>query len=438
MSPNARRNTSPSTLSSCESSLSLFAPRSANRSCLTLLPLDSDSTLLFQYAYYSRLHRRSSSTGLLASSSSLHTSSPLASPRVSSRPPYKRHPTRSHNSYDELSHAASAVARAAEALASSRGRRSRSRPKGSQRKLSVKSMEDGADETDNLMASVNSLASDATGSSSKAGRRTSTHQLKESLSSSQLASSKSSTGGPPSPSDVRGRPLSRPTTSIHPPPPMGAAVSRSPETNRSTTGGPSTERRSMSRKRTKSGTLAGGRGKEATAGLVLLSLVAVVGLRGMSAGRETRAVSSYPTEGRVLVSSSVSSTSSLDEIVPPSFDPPSPLTHPVRLSSTANANGTHPDRPTRPPHHPSTPPPTWQRAIGRVSAWTCTVLYLTSRMPQIWKNVRSALNPRHSCPSCQTQRPLTPSFPFAPPLPPINPKTSSRESQSRASRSCCL
>lgn len=256
-------------------------------------------------------------------------------------------------------------------------------------------MEDGADETDNMMASVNSLASDATGSSSKAGRRTSTHQLKESLSSSQLASSKSSTGGPPSPSDVRGRPLSRPTTSIHPPLPMGAAVSRSPETNRSTTGGPSTERRSMSRKRTKSGTLAGGRGKEATAGLVLLSLVAVVGLRGMSAGRETGAVSSYPTEGRVLVSSSVSSTSSLDEVVPPPFNPPSPLTHPVRLSSTANANGTHPDRPARPPHHPSTPPPTWQRAIGRVSAWTCTVLYLTSRMPQIWKNVRSALNPRH-------------------------------------------
>lgn len=25
--------------------------------------------------------------------------------------------------------------------------------------------------------------------------------------------------------------------------------------------------------------------------------------------------------------------------------------------------------------------------IGRIMAWTCTVLYLTSRMPQIWKNV---------------------------------------------------
>lgn len=169
----------------------------------------------------------------------------------------------------------------------------------------------------------------------------------------------------------------------------------------------------MSRKRTKSGTLAGGRGKEATAGLVLLSLVAVVGLQGMS-GRETSSgvgtVSPDPTEGRVLVSSGVSSASSLDEVVP-LLHPTSPLTHPVRMSSTTNANSTHPDRPTRPPHHPSTPPPTWQRAIGRVSAWTCTVLYLTSRMPQIWKNVRSRLQ---TPPSRQKQQPLTLSSPFRP------------------------
>lgn len=28
-----------------------------------------------------------------------------------------------------------------------------------------------------------------------------------------------------------------------------------------------------------------------------------------------------------------------------------------------------------------------RRIIGRISAWTCTTLYLTSRLPQIWKNV---------------------------------------------------
>jgi solute carrier family 66 (lysosomal lysine-arginine transporter), member 1 len=32
--------------------------------------------------------------------------------------------------------------------------------------------------------------------------------------------------------------------------------------------------------------------------------------------------------------------------------------------------------------------PTLDRVIGRISAWACTTLYLTSRLPQIWKNVR--------------------------------------------------
>ena len=31
--------------------------------------------------------------------------------------------------------------------------------------------------------------------------------------------------------------------------------------------------------------------------------------------------------------------------------------------------------------------PPLERVIGRISAWTCTTLYLTSRLPQIWKNV---------------------------------------------------
>ena len=32
-------------------------------------------------------------------------------------------------------------------------------------------------------------------------------------------------------------------------------------------------------------------------------------------------------------------------------------------------------------------PPSSERILGRISAWTCTTLYLTSRLPQIWKNV---------------------------------------------------
>lgn len=33
------------------------------------------------------------------------------------------------------------------------------------------------------------------------------------------------------------------------------------------------------------------------------------------------------------------------------------------------------------------PQPSWERIVGRISAWTCTVLYMTSRLPQIWTNL---------------------------------------------------
>lgn len=34
------------------------------------------------------------------------------------------------------------------------------------------------------------------------------------------------------------------------------------------------------------------------------------------------------------------------------------------------------------------PPPSWERLVGRISAWTCTILYMTSRLPQIWTNMQ--------------------------------------------------
>lgn len=48
--------------------------------------------------------------------------------------------------------------------------------------------------------------------------------------------------------------------------------------------------------------------------------------------------------------------------------------------------GTDPDSPRLP-----SDPPDIQRIIGRISAWSCTTLYLTSRLPQIWKNVSGPL-----------------------------------------------
>ncbi len=40
-----------------------------------------------------------------------------------------------------------------------------------------------------------------------------------------------------------------------------------------------------------------------------------------------------------------------------------------------------------PPSGPDEQGPSTDYVIGRISAWICTTLYLTSRLPQIWKNV---------------------------------------------------
>lgn len=50
---------------------------------------------------------------------------------------------------------------------------------------------------------------------------------------------------------------------------------------------------------------------------------------------------------------------------------------------------THPPHDDEPGEHHEGPPTEY--IIGRISAWTCTTLYLTSRLPQIWKNVSQIL-----------------------------------------------
>lgn len=324
--------------------------------------------------------------------------SPLGSPhitRAGSRPPAKRQPTRSHHSYDELSHAASAVARAAEALASSRSRRSRSRPKGVKRKLSARRSDDddvngggAAGGADPMANSTTSLASDATGASSRSrtGGRTrtssSSHQLKESFSSQQLAAL-AQDDQPPSPSDLRGRALSRPFGAAAAGAVPPGTASRSPEHYNRPLPRPSLSRAAS---RVRLAAPAGGRAKEAAAGLVLLSLVAVVGLRGLDPRASAALVptaSSESAAGRVIWADPPLAA------VPPPAEPllASYLAETTPSSKSPPTAASHPDQPTR-PHRPSRPPPTWQRTVGRLSAWTCTVLYLTSRMPQIWKNVR--------------------------------------------------
>ncbi|KAF9454569.1 hypothetical protein P691DRAFT_717044 [Macrolepiota fuliginosa MF-IS2] len=42
--------------------------------------------------------------------------------------------------------------------------------------------------------------------------------------------------------------------------------------------------------------------------------------------------------------------------------------------------------PAPPPHEHQPTAPSMERVLGRIFAWLCTTLYLTSRLPQIWKN----------------------------------------------------
>jgi hypothetical protein len=48
-----------------------------------------------------------------------------------------------------------------------------------------------------------------------------------------------------------------------------------------------------------------------------------------------------------------------------------------------------PIEPVPPPHDSQ---PSTERILGRIFAWLCTILYLTSRLPQIWKNVSFTFN----------------------------------------------
>jgi len=52
------------------------------------------------------------------------------------------------------------------------------------------------------------------------------------------------------------------------------------------------------------------------------------------------------------------------------------------LPQSHTDNDNHPEHESHDPEEPSS-----EQVIGRIFAWLCTTLYLTSRLPQIWKNV---------------------------------------------------
>lgn len=139
---------------------------------------------------------------------------------------------------------------------------------------------------------------------------------------------------------------------------------------------------------------AGGRGGRRAAGVAFMSLGLLVGWGGWNG--------QPPGQGGVVLANSVVSAS---RVIWPTRHP-----HPfLPLPSTSASNIVlleHTSAPSLPPpDHDEAP--SLQRVIGRISAWSCTTLYLTSRLPQIWKNVSCFLQTRagmHSANLEQFQR----------------------------------
>jgi solute carrier family 66 (lysosomal lysine-arginine transporter), member 1 len=100
---------------------------------------------------------------------------------------------------------------------------------------------------------------------------------------------------------------------------------------------------------------------------------------GTLTGTDRRSISTTTNLGRVLMREVVGTT------YIPSLPLPRDTTRPlIPANLERDDHREHPPYPDDPPRKGG---PSIERIIGRISAWLCTTLYLTSRLPQIWKNV---------------------------------------------------
>ena len=128
----------------------------------------------------------------------------------------------------------------------------------------------------------------------------------------------------------------------------------------------------------------GSRASRRSAGMVLLGMGVLFGIGRYTAGTQ-------PLVGRGLKTGAVLASGSNVDLSLTTETPvmENPLNHPtdppsfsldVELPSLPNdtelSQHRQPDEDT-----------TYERIVGRMFAWLCTTLYLTSRLPQIWKNV---------------------------------------------------
>lgn len=135
-----------------------------------------------------------------------------------------------------------------------------------------------------------------------------------------------------------------------------------------------------------------------SATIVFLGVWTLFGIGGLMGSGEysgtallRRSTSSGENVGKVWVESDAVASSYITGHDPPSASADSPPSDSSFIYSILSSSASSPSSASHhddQPHAPKPKKPIRSRKliIGRISAWLCTVLYLTSRLPQIWKN----------------------------------------------------
>ena len=117
--------------------------------------------------------------------------------------------------------------------------------------------------------------------------------------------------------------------------------------------------------------------------MVFLGVWALFGVGTFATGRLPSSTSALERTGKVLARADIpmplTVESTLDTRILDPILSAQLAGEPMVFDSTHAARDPSSEQPE--------PGPTMEHIIGRISAWICTTLYLTSRLPQIWKNV---------------------------------------------------
>jgi hypothetical protein len=108
--------------------------------------------------------------------------------------------------------------------------------------------------------------------------------------------------------------------------------------------------------------------------MVFLGVWALFGIGTLAGNRNGASFGRVAYIGRVLNSKTIPAPTAMIS-TPTALTPIAPILGSTPLTVVLNDSDVSLNNPTQ------------DRVLGRIFAWFCTTLYLTSRLPQIWKNV---------------------------------------------------